>query len=71
MRPPPPPRPPPRADRAQTVVGTLPQHIVKDPRIFDDPEAFDPDRWLGDDAQALDKWIVAFGYGARQCVGIQ
>ncbi|KAL9112185.1 MAG: hypothetical protein Q9227_003562 [Pyrenula ochraceoflavens] len=38
------------------------------PDIFPEPDRFIPDRWLG--AQKLDKYIVAWSKGTRQCVGI-
>lgn len=42
-----------------------------DPKIWgSDAKTFDPDRWLADDAKELDKYIVTFSKGARQCLGI-
>jgi cytochrome P450 len=38
-----------------------------DPRGFDDPERFEPERWLGDSTPS---WpFFPFGGGARRCVG--
>lgn len=45
---------------------SLLQH--KDPSIFPNPEKFDPDRWL--DTKSLEKYLVAFSKGTRQCLGI-
>jgi len=44
----------------------------RNPTIFPDPETFDPTRWL-DPAKAryLEKYLVAFGKGSQQCVGMQ
>jgi cytochrome P450 len=49
----------------------LPQWIVhRDPRWFDDPETFAPERWLGGLAERLPKLAYfPFGGGPRVCVG--
>jgi cytochrome P450 len=42
----------------------------RDPRYFNDPEAFDPDRWEGGLAKALPKYAyLPFGAGPRVCIG--
>jgi cytochrome P450 len=39
--------------------------------VFPSPEKFDPERWLDPvAARALDKHLVPFGKGSRQCVGM-
>ncbi|KLJ05946.1 hypothetical protein EMPG_10624 [Blastomyces silverae] len=39
--------------------------------IFPDPDKFDPSRWLNPAAsQRLNRYLVAFGKGSRQCVGM-
>ncbi|QUQ66584.1 cytochrome P450 [Kutzneria sp. CA-103260] len=41
-----------------------------DPRNFDDPFAFDPDRWLPSRARAMHRQaFLPFGAGVRKCVG--
>jgi hypothetical protein len=41
--------------------------VHRDPRGFQDPEHFEPERWLADDAPS---WpFFPFGGGARRCVG--
>jgi len=41
-----------------------------DPRNFDDPFAFDPDRWLTSRARAMHRQaFLPFGAGVRKCVG--
>jgi cytochrome P450 len=42
----------------------------RDPDIFPDPDLFDPDRWLNDRAgQPQRDALLAFGAGARKCIG--
>ncbi|KAM0170827.1 hypothetical protein ACHAPC_011122 [Botrytis cinerea] len=35
-----------------------------------DSQVFKPERWLGPDSKQLEKFLVTFGKGARQCIGI-
>jgi cytochrome P450 len=39
------------------------------PSVFPDPETFRPKRWV-EAGTRLDKYLVSFGKGTRQCVGI-
>lgn len=48
-----------------SMTGTL---IHYNPTIYPDPTAFRPERWLED--PRLDRYLVAFSRGSRQCVGI-
>lgn len=42
----------------------------RDPRYFEDPERFDPERWSGDFAKRLPKFAYfPFGGGPRLCIG--
>jgi cytochrome P450 len=44
--------------------------VHRDPRWFDEPEKFQPERWLNDLAQRLPKYAYfPFGGGPRLCVG--
>jgi cytochrome P450 len=44
--------------------------IHRDPRLYDRPEAFVPDRWLGDLRQGLPRFAyMPFGGGPRICIG--
>jgi cytochrome P450 len=43
--------------------------VLMNPTIFQDPETFDPERWL-DKTKRLDRYLVSFGKGSRQCLGI-
>jgi cytochrome P450 len=40
-----------------------------DPAVFERPFEFLPERWLGESGQALQKYMLAFSAGSRQCVG--
>lgn len=42
---------------------------LRDPRIYPQPEVFDPQRWLGPD-QPSDKIFVPYGRGPRMCLGM-
>jgi cytochrome P450 len=42
----------------------------RDPRFFDEPDAFRPERWSGDASEQLPKYAYfPFGGGPRQCIG--
>lgn len=55
-----------------TIVGMSSWMMHRNPKIFPDPDTFMPERWL-DPANAgkLEKYLVAFGKGSRQCIGMQ
>ncbi len=48
-------------------------HMHLDPSIFPNPRNFNPDRWLEAEkrGERLDKYLVPFSKGSRQCVGIK
>ena len=37
---------------------------------FPDPETFNPERWINDAPERLEKYLVSFSKGTRQCLGI-
>ncbi|CAK7201048.1 hypothetical protein SEUCBS139899_003749 [Sporothrix eucalyptigena] len=41
----------------------------RDASLFPEPEAFRPERWLGDEAKALQSGFIPFSTGARGCIG--
>src|SRR5262245_3331901 len=42
----------------------------RDPRFFDRPDEFEPERWSGEKAESLPKYAYfPFGGGPRQCIG--
>lgn len=62
---------------AGTPVSMTPHLVLIDEHIFPEPRTFRPERWLDADAVAegrttsrLDKYIVAFGKGSRNCIGM-
>lgn len=56
-----------------TIVGINPWVTNRDARLFPDPEAFKPERWL--DAGDVERkrmegvWELNFGGGSRKCIG--
>jgi cytochrome P450 len=53
-----------------TVVLVSQWTMHRDPRYYDDPEAFRPERWLGGLAKRLPKYAYfPFGGGPRVCIG--
>ena len=44
-------------------------NLHHDPRFYDDPWAFDPDRWLGASPEEYGHAFIPFGAGPRVCLG--
>jgi hypothetical protein len=56
----------------ETIVGISSTFLHNDPSFFPDPFKFDPERWLkGAESKALEKWLVPFSTGPRQCLGVK
>jgi cytochrome P450 len=55
-----------------TIVGMSSWMMHRDPDVFHDPMKFDPGRWLksSEEFRRLDRNMVPFGRGTRQCVGM-
>ncbi|BAE64654.1 cytochrome P450 [Aspergillus flavus] len=56
-----------------TPVGMTAALVHLNPELFPDPHEFRPERWLDQDGQlhrGLDKYILSFSRGSRQCIGI-
>ena len=51
-----------------TPVGMTSLLLHYDESVFPDPTAFRPERWL--ENPRLDKYLIAFSRGSRQCIGI-
>lgn len=41
----------------------------RDASVFPDPEAYVPERWLGDKGKDLQPYFISFSAGARGCIG--
>jgi cytochrome P450 len=55
---------------ARATVYISPWALHRDPRWFDQPEAFRPDRWTNGGAARIPKYVyIPFGGGPRICIG--
>lgn len=57
-----------------TPVGMTATLVHNDPSLFPDPHIFRPERWLNENGQRhhhLDKFLLSFSRGSRQCIGIK
>ncbi|SPO03074.1 related to benzoate 4-monooxygenase cytochrome P450 [Cephalotrichum gorgonifer] len=52
-----------------TTVHSPTYNVHRDPEAFPDPEAYRPERWLGEGARELQAHFLAFSAGARGCIG--
>ncbi|KAJ5689940.1 hypothetical protein N7462_004332 [Penicillium macrosclerotiorum] len=57
---------------AGTPISQSNYFVHMDPKIFPEPERFNPERWVqaGEKGEYLNRFIVAFTKGSRQCLGI-
>jgi len=53
-----------------TVVGQSFTYVHRSPLIYERPEEFLPDRWLGPNAKACDAALSVFSKGPRSCFGV-
>jgi len=53
-----------------TPIGMSPPDLHNNPTTFPSPYTFDPSRWLGPEKAERRKWLLNFGRGTRQCVGM-
>lgn len=60
-----------------TPVSMSAPDILESPNVFADPKTFMPERWLAnvgdctETADRLDKFLVSFSKGTRQCLGMK
>jgi cytochrome P450 len=55
---------------AGTTIFICPWVLHRDPRHFENPEAFRPERWMGNLARELPRFAyMPFGGGPRICIG--
>ncbi|GLA46410.1 hypothetical protein AnigIFM63604_009883 [Aspergillus niger] len=52
-----------------TSVGMSAYVVHRNESIFPDPEAFRPERWLGEKGKELQQYFIPFSTGARGCIG--
>ncbi|RBQ68277.1 hypothetical protein FVER14953_05538 [Fusarium verticillioides] len=52
------------------VVGMSHMMIHNDPEIFEAPNEFRPERWMGEEGKQLDHWLLTFSKGSRNCLGM-
>lgn len=43
--------------------------LHRNPKVFPDPETWNPSRWLSEPSKDMSRWFWAFGSGGRMCVG--
>ncbi|KAF1955975.1 cytochrome P450 [Byssothecium circinans] len=53
----------------KTSIRTSPYLLNRHPSVWDNPNDFNPNRWLGEYSRDLDKYLATFNRGARQCLG--
>ncbi|QGI76992.1 hypothetical protein CEK25_001898 [Fusarium fujikuroi] len=56
-------------ERGQTLVSVPTLGIMMDPRIFESPKTFRPERWLQPGADKLMEYFYPFSTGPRSCIG--
>ncbi|KAK0210181.1 cytochrome P450 [Desarmillaria ectypa] len=54
----------------KTAVGVGCTFVLMNKEIFPQPHSFRPERWLQQDSQSLEKYLVPFSRGPRSCIGI-
>lgn len=58
-----------------TPVSMTTLDVLRDPKVFSDPSAFVPERWLDNpktkEGDSLSRYYVPFGKGPRMCIGIK
>ncbi|KAF1975730.1 cytochrome P450 [Bimuria novae-zelandiae CBS 107.79] len=53
-----------------TPISTSSYFVHRNPKIFPKPSEFIPERWINhNETYSLDRYLVAFGRGTRNCVG--
>jgi cytochrome P450 len=60
-----------RLTAAQTRVSFSHYVYNNDPAIFPDPHSFKPERWLEANVEELERHMVSFSRGSRNCIGMK
>lgn len=57
----------------QTPISQTPYFTLVNPKVFPEPDKFDPYRWIkaAEEGYRLDKYLVAFSKGSRICLGMK
>lgn len=57
---------------SNTLVGVIPQFIMRDKRFFSEPDEFQPDRVFGDEFKRAERELLflPFGHGRHKCQGV-
>jgi cytochrome P450 len=57
-----------RIPRGTTLIAGV-YAVHRDPRLWEDPLKFDPDRFSATNSGTRDRWHLPFGAGPRSCIG--
>jgi len=54
-----------------TPIGMTHKLVHHNPTLFPDPHKFEPERWMqGEKSKALERYLLTFSKGSRQCLAI-
>lgn len=56
--------------RAGTLIGVSFYELHRNPRYWDNPEEFNPERFLGEQKKESYRYFYPFGAGPRMCIGL-
>ena len=55
--------------KACVIVSVPTYSLLRDPEAFEQPETFDPNRWISGDKEKMSKAHLPFSTGPRACIG--
>jgi cytochrome P450 len=56
--------------REKTLIGVSFYELHRNPKYWENPEAFDPERFLGEQKKKSYQYFYPFGAGPRMCIGL-
>lgn len=56
--------------RAKTLIGVSFYELHRNPKYWENPEVFNPERFLGEQKKESYKYFYPFGAGPRMCIGL-
>ena len=56
--------------KAKTLIGVSFYELHRNPKYWDKPEEFKPERFLGEQKKESNKYFYPFGAGPRMCIGL-